>query len=57
MVRGTVILMTSLYGYLKPGLDVINAGAVVGLICFVLGFYSILTVPETHGKDLNYLEE
>ncbi len=57
MVRGTVILMTSLYGYLKPGLAVINAGAVVGLICFVLGFYSILTIPETHGKDLNYLEE
>lgn len=57
MVRGTVILMTSLYGYLKPGLDVVNAGAVVGLVCFVLGFYSILTIPETHGKDLNYLEE
>ncbi|WP_234736047.1 MFS transporter [Tellurirhabdus bombi] len=57
MVRGLVILMTSLYTYLKPSLDVINAGAVVGLLSFVIGFYSILTVPETHGKDLNYLEE
>ncbi|GAB3992862.1 MFS transporter [Spirosoma daeguense] len=57
MVRGTVILMTSLYAYLKPSLDIINAGAAVGLICFILGFYSILTIPETHGKDLNYLEE
>ena len=57
MVRGTVILMTSLYGYLKPSLATINAGAVVGLLSFAIGFYSILTIAETHGKDLNYLEE
>ncbi len=57
MVRGTVILMTSLYGYLKPSLAPINAGAVVGLLSFAIGFYSILTIAETHGKDLNYLEE
>ena len=57
MVRGTVILMTSLYGYLKPSLAIINAGAVVGLLSFAIGFYSILTIAETHGKDLNYLEE
>ena len=57
MVRGMVILMTSLYGTLKPTLGVIDAGAAVGLIAYILGFYSILTIPETHGKDLNYLEE
>lgn len=57
MVRGTVILMTSLYAYLKPSLATINAGAVVGLLSFVIGFYCILTIPETHGKDLDYLEE
>jgi MFS family permease len=57
MVRGLVIPMTLSYQALKPSLDIINAGAVVGLICFILGFYSILTIPETHGKDLNYLEE
>ena len=57
MVRGTVILMTSLYGYLKPSMAPINAGAVVGLLSFAIGFYSILTIAETHGKDLNYLEE
>ena len=57
MVRGLVIPMTLLYQNLKPSLDIINAGAVVGVIAFTLGFYSILTIPETHGKDLNYLEE
>ncbi|GAB3950240.1 MFS transporter [Spirosoma harenae] len=57
MVRGMVILMTSLYGALKPSFGIIYAGAAVGLISYFLGFYSILTIPETHGKDLNYLEE
>ncbi|WP_338874628.1 MFS transporter [Spirosoma sp. SC4-14] len=57
MVRGLVIPMTITYQALKPSLEVINAAAVVGLISFILGFYSILTIPETHGKDLDYLEE
>lgn len=57
MVRGLVIPMTIGYQALKPSLDIINAGAVIGLISFLLGFYSILSIPETHGKDLNYLEE
>lgn len=57
MVRGTVIGMTSLYSGLKPSLDVFNAAAIVGIICFILAFYSILTIPETHNKDLDYLEE
>ena len=57
MVRGLVIPMTLSYQALKPAVDIINAGAVVGLVCFIIGFYSILTIPETHGKDLNYLEE
>ncbi|AUD04359.1 MFS transporter [Spirosoma pollinicola] len=57
MVRGLVIPMTMSYQFLKPSLAIINAGAVVGLVCFIIGFYSILTIPETHGKDLNYLEE
>jgi hypothetical protein len=57
MVRGLVIPMTLTYQALKPSIATINAGAVVGLICFIIGFYAILTIPETHGKDLDYLEE
>jgi MFS family permease len=57
MVRGTVILMTSLFAYLKPTMSIFNAAAVVGVIAFVLAFYSIFTIPETHGKDLDFLEE
>jgi MFS family permease len=53
-VRGTVILMTLLFDYLKPSTNVIMAGAVVGLICFVIGIYATLTIPETHNKDLDF---
>jgi hypothetical protein len=57
MVRGLLIPMTLGYQYLKPSLHVINSGAVVGLVVFAIGFYCILTIPETHGKDLDYLEQ
>jgi hypothetical protein len=57
MVRGTVVLMTLTYKYFKPTQGVIMAGVIVGIICFAIGFYSTLTIPETHGKDLDFLEE
>ncbi len=71
MVRGSVVLMTtfyigfkkgaiSIFGYFSipsPKFDVVTAGAIVGLVCFVIGYYSTLTVPETHNKDLDFLEE
>jgi len=57
MVRGLLIPMTLGYQFLKPSLKVIHSGAVVGLVVFAIGFYCILTIPETHGKDLDYLEE
>ncbi|WP_316809854.1 MFS transporter [Pedobacter heparinus] len=57
MVRGTVVLMTTLYTGLKPGLLAINSAAVVGLLCFGIGFYCIRTIPETHHKDLDFIED
>ena len=57
MVRGTVVGMTALFGFLKPTWGVIYAGASVGLICFVLGFLAIATISETHNRDLDFLED
>ncbi|RKE57150.1 MFS transporter [Sphingobacterium detergens] len=56
IVRGTVIGMTTLYAFLKPVVFELHAAAIVGLICFAIGFYCINTVPETHNKDLNFIE-
>lgn len=57
MVRGTVVLMTTMYGFFKGTFTVIQSGALVGLVCFGIGFYCILTISETHGRDMNFLEE
>jgi hypothetical protein len=57
MVRGLTFPMTTLYQTLKPGQGVIMAGAVVGLLAFALAFYSVLTIPETHGRELDFVEE
>lgn len=56
MVRGTVVGMTALYSSLKPDWGVIYAATAVGFICFTIGFLSVLTISESHGKDLDFLE-
>ncbi len=57
MVRGMVIFMTMIYGYFKPSVTPVYAAAIVGVICFTIGFYCTLTIAETHNKDLDFLEE
>ncbi|MBB5286437.1 hypothetical protein HNQ92_004597 [Rhabdobacter roseus] len=29
----------------------------VGATCFAIGIYCILTIAETHGRDLDFLKE
>lgn len=57
MVRGSTTLMVFLYNFLKPDAGTINAAAVVGLISFILAYISVFTIAETHGRELNFLEE
>jgi MFS family permease len=56
MVRGSAVLATSAFGYLKPSFGVIHSGAIIGLVCFALGFVAIATIEETHDRDLDFLE-
>lgn len=56
-VRGLLVGMTFLFENFKSsGLPVIASGALVGLIAFTLSIYSTLTIPETHGKDMDFTE-
>jgi MFS family permease len=57
MVRGTVVIMTSIYINTKPSLGVIAAASIVGLLTFSLGFISVYSIPETHDRDLDFLEK
>ena len=44
-------------GLMRTQRACLYGSAAAGFVAFAIGFYCILTVPETHGKDLNYLEE
>jgi MFS family permease len=56
-VRATTLLTIPLFQSLKLSVGVIGAAALVGLLCFVISFWSLVTLDETYGKDLNYVEE
>jgi MFS family permease len=57
MVRGILALMIMAFNGLKPSLGVIYAASAVGLVVYALAIWASLSVEETHGKDLDFIEE
>ncbi|TAE20898.1 MAG: MFS transporter [Cytophagales bacterium] len=55
-VRATTLLLIPAFQALKPQVGVISAGAIVATVCFVLGFWSLYSLEETFGKELDYSE-
>ncbi len=55
-VRATTLLSIPAFQSLKASVGVISAGAIVGLICFAIGLWSIYKIDETFGKELEYTE-
>lgn len=55
-VRATTLLTIPMFQAMKPAIGVLGAGAVVALVCFGLGFWSLATIEETFGKELDYAE-
>lgn len=57
MVRGMLIPMNFLFYYfISNAYSKTSAALVVGVIAFGLALYATLTIEETHGKDLDYVE-
>ena len=56
-VRGTVIPMSLLFGFLKIYSGVIYAALIVALLAYILAIISLLSLEETFTKDINYNEE
>jgi MFS family permease len=56
-VRGAVALITTGFLALKPVLGLRPAAATVGGVVLLLAVISLARLPETFGKDLDYLEE
>ena len=55
-VRGSLILVTLLFTFLKPHFGIINAALVVGTLAITIAFISLFQLDETYGKDLDYIE-
>jgi predicted membrane-bound spermidine synthase len=56
-IRGSVVLVTLSFEYLKTPLGIVNVGLVVGLVTLIIAFIAAFNLEETIGKDLNYIKE
>ncbi len=55
-VRATTLLTIPAFQAMKISLGVLESAAIVAIICFALGFWSLATMEETFGKELDYSE-
>lgn len=56
-VRGAVVPITMAFQYLQGYFPKLQAALMVGVVTIAISFLSMLILKETHGKDLDYLEE
>nr|WP_311136678.1 hypothetical protein [Hymenobacter cellulosilyticus] len=38
-------------------LGIIGSAAIIGVVSLLVAFWAVSTLPESYGKDLDYLEE
>ena len=55
-VRGAVVLVTTAFKAMKSPLGVTGSAMLVGAVTIVLGIASLLSLEETYGKDLDFVE-
>jgi hypothetical protein len=56
-VRGAVAPMVFAFELLKQQVGAVRGAQIVGVVTFVLAVGSIALLDETHGRDLDFLEE
>jgi hypothetical protein len=56
-VRGSAVLLTSGFNALVPGWGLLAAAGILGTISMGVAFLGTLSISETFGKDLDYVEE
>ena len=55
--RGAVVGLVPAFKYLSGALGFIPGAAVLGGLTLVVAFWAVSTLPESYGKDLDYVEE
>lgn len=56
-VRGAVVPITSTFQALVAPIGIIASGLLVGVVCLALAFVALAWLEETHGRDLNFVEQ
>lgn len=56
-IRGSLVLVTLSFEWLKGPLGIINSALVVGITCIAIAFVAVYNLEETFDKDLDYIEE
>jgi MFS family permease len=54
--RGSVIILAPTFQLLTGPLGLIGSATVLGVVSLLIAFWSVSTLPESYGKDLDYLE-
>ena len=57
VVRGMLIPMTLFFQALKPTLGALVAAGLLGALVYGLAFWSLSSIDETFGKELDFVEE
>ena len=55
--RGAVVGLVPAFKYLSRTLGFVPGAAVLGGISLLVAFWAVSTLPESYGKDLDYVEE
>ncbi|MEO0202603.1 MAG: MFS transporter [candidate division WOR-3 bacterium] len=56
-IRGSVIIITSLFEFLNNFFDFITSSLILGLSMVFVSFLVLLKIEETYAKDLDFLEK
>ncbi|AII51681.1 MFS transporter [Hymenobacter sp. APR13] len=55
--RGSVIVLVPLFQALRGPLGLLGSAAVLGLVSLVVAFWAVSSLPESFGKDLDFVED
>jgi predicted membrane-bound spermidine synthase len=55
-IRGTVVPITFAFEFLRVQIGIINSALVVGVVTIIIALWALRSLPETFGKDLNFVE-
>ncbi|WP_035563362.1 MFS transporter [Hymenobacter sp. IS2118] len=55
--RGSVVLLVPAFKYLSGQLGFVPGAAILGGVSLAVAFWAVSTLPESYGKDLDYVEE